>query len=196
MKNDKTSFKYSGFSGLDLWRIDLKIDKVHWFIRMYQCIKFDVCQEKGSQDIPVVSIFQCPVWPLDLKIERVCLLIRIIQCTKFDVHQAKKSVSQYFLMSNLILDPLTSKPVGIIYSLSWTSVQSLMSIKQRVLKILLGRYSYAWFDPWPFDLKIHGIHVLFRMYQCKKFEVCQAKGYQDIELSVYSYVQLTLELLT
>jgi hypothetical protein len=53
--------------------------------------------------------------------------------------------------------------------------------------------------PWPFDLKICSGHLLSMMYKSTNFEVCQAKGSQDIEWSVYSYVQfdfLTCDLLT
>ena len=53
---------------------------------------------------------------------------------------------------------MTSKSIGIIYSLWYTSVPNLMSVKQRALKILSSWYiSMSQFDPWPltYDLKIN-----------------------------------------
>jgi hypothetical protein len=88
---------------------------------------------------------------------------------------------------------LILKSIGssIIYQgLFYCSVWSLKSIKQKALKILSGRYlPMSSFDPWPFDRKINSGHLLFMVNQCTKFKVCQAKDSQDIEWSVYSYVQ-------
>jgi hypothetical protein len=112
---------------------------------------------------------------------------------------SSKGFSRYWVVSIFIcpvwpltFDPLTSKSIGFIYYLGCISAWSLKSVKQRVLKILSGQYipmSSLTLDLWPFDLKINRVHLLFRMYQCMKFEVCQTKGSQDIEWSVYSYVQ-------
>jgi hypothetical protein len=78
---------------LDLWPIDLKINRGNQFFRVYQCIKFDVRQIYGSQDIEwsVYSYVQFDPWPFDLKINRVHLLFRIHQCTKFEVCETKGS---------------------------------------------------------------------------------------------------------
>jgi hypothetical protein len=136
----------------DLWLTDLKIDRGHWL----GCISVSsLMSVKERVLIWVVSIFQCLVWPLYLKINRGFLRIRMIRCTKFDVHQAKCS------QDIMPLWPLNH----------W---------QQRVLKILIGQYFYARFDPRHFDLKINRVHVIFRMYQCMKFEVCPATGSQDI----------------
>jgi hypothetical protein len=67
------------------------------------------------------------------------------------------------------------------------SVQSLMSVKEKVLKILSGLYIHM--SSLTLDLKINSGHLLFTIYYSTKFEVCQAKGSQNIELLVYSYVQ-------
>jgi hypothetical protein len=88
----------------------------------------------------------------------------------------------------------------IIY-FSWcTRLQSLKSVKQRDLKILSSQYIHmSNLTPWPLNLKINCGHLLFMMYWSTKFEVCQAKVFQDIEKSVYSNVQfypLTFDLLT
>jgi hypothetical protein len=76
-----------------------------------------------------------------------------------------------------------------------------MSIEQRVIKtlnshyiptclvwlltfnltIIKGHFLISRVTIWPFDFKINRGHSLLRMYQCTKFNVCQAKGYQNIE---------------
>jgi hypothetical protein len=39
------------------------------------------------------------------------------------------------------------------------------------------------------EIKIDSGNLFFRVHQCTKYEVCQAKGFQDTEWSVYHYVQ-------
>jgi hypothetical protein len=110
-----------------------------------------------------------------------------------------KWFSRYWVVSTFIypvcpltFDILTSKSIVVIY-FSWcTIVQCLKSVNQRVLKILSGQYihiSNMTLDLWSFDLKINRVHLLLRMYQCIMFEVCEAKGSQDIERTKYSYFQ-------
>jgi hypothetical protein len=71
----------------------------------------------------------------------------------------------------------------VVIYFSWcTILQNLRSVKQRVLKILSSQYIHmSNLTLWPFNLKINRGHLLFRMYQYIKFEVCQAKGSQNIE---------------
>jgi hypothetical protein len=64
-------------------------------------------------------------------------------------------------------------------------VLSSKSDNETVLKILSGQYIHMS----SLTFKISIVHLLFRIYQCTKFEVCQAKGLYDIELTVYSYFQ-------
>jgi hypothetical protein len=93
---------------------------------------------------------------------------------KFDVHQAEDyqdtERSVFFYVQSF--DPLTSKHRGMIYSLRCTSVQSFKSVKQRVLKILSGQYIHM--SSLTLDIKINRVHLLFWIYQCIKFEVCQS----------------------
>jgi hypothetical protein len=87
------STKYIFMSSLTL--LYLTIIRSHWLFRMYQYIKFDVCQVKGSQDIErsVYSYAQFDPWPFTfyLKIKSCHLLFRIYQSTKFEVCHAKGS---------------------------------------------------------------------------------------------------------
>jgi hypothetical protein len=108
-----------------------------------------------------------------------------------------KGFSRYWVVSIFLcptwpLDLWTSKSIMVIY-FSWcTSLHSLKSVKQRVLKIMNSQYIICpiWhLDLWPFNLKINRGHLLFRNYQCVKFEVRQAKGSQDNERIKYSYFQ-------
>jgi hypothetical protein len=96
------------------------------------------------------------------------------------------------------MSSLTSKSIKVIYFSRDTSLQSLKPVKKR--------FSRYWFicpvwplDLWHFNLKICSGYLLSMLYKSTKFEVCQAKGSQDIEWSIYSYIQfdpLTFHLLT
>jgi acetolactate synthase regulatory subunit len=80
----------------------------------------------------------------------------------------------------------------VIYSSQCTDVQSLMFVRQRVFKILSVQniqMSSLTLDLRHFDTKINVVHLLSRMYDCMKFEICQAKGSQDIERTNTSYFQ-------
>jgi hypothetical protein len=135
---------------VDLWLIYLKINRGRWFTRMYQCIKFDVCLAKGSQDIEwsIYSYVQFDPWPLTIWFN-----------------------NQYWLST------LHGVPVYKQWSLSSKGFLRYWDVSIFICPV------------WPLtiDLKINRIHLLFRKYQCMKFEVCQAKGSQDIEWTKYSY---------
>jgi hypothetical protein len=99
-------------------------------------------------------------------------------------------------MSSLNFDllPHNYLVIGVWDSLRCTSISNSMSIKLRS-----GQYipmSILTLDIWPLDFKINGGLLLFMMYRCTKFKVCQAKAFQNVEWSVYSYVQFDLDLLT
>jgi hypothetical protein len=83
--------------------------------------------------------------------------------------------------------PLTLWPQNQQRSFTPYDVQSLPNLK-------LSRYwaFNIFIDPlWP-DLKINKRNWFFRMYHSTKFDFCQANGSQDIEWSVYSYVQFDI----
>jgi hypothetical protein len=109
----------------------------------------------------------------------------------------KSSVVSIFLCPILSLWQLFDLIINwVIDFFGFTSVPSLMSIKQMVVKILHGQYilkSSLTLDLF-LNLKISRGYRLFWTYQCTKFDV----GFHDIERTVYSYVQckLTLDLLT
>jgi hypothetical protein len=61
---------------------------------------------------------------------------------------------------------------------------TLMSIKQRFLKILSNQYfpmSSFILSLSSFDFKIDSGHLLFNIYRCKKFDVRLANGSKDID---------------
>jgi hypothetical protein len=75
---------------------------------------------------------------------------------------------------------------GYLFFQMYQCTQSLNFVKERLLKILSGQYIPM--SSLTLDLKINRGDLLFMMHQCTKFEV-HANGSQDIEWSVYSYVQ-------
>jgi hypothetical protein len=112
---------------------------------------------------------------------------------------SSKEFVRYWAVSNFLYSvwPLTFhlKIKSCHLLIGYTSSSSLMSIQQRSLKILSGQYIHMTrftLDLWLIDLKINRGHWFIRMYQCMKFKDCQAKSSQDIEWSVYSYVQFAL----
>jgi polyhydroxyalkanoate synthesis regulator protein len=139
----------------------------------------------------MVSIFLYSVWPLNLEINRGHLLLKMYQCTKFDVYQAKNyQDTEQSVLSYVQFDLETHWGNVLVFFkvYQWLSnVQRLMFIKERVFKILSSQYIPM--SSLTFDLKINRVHLLLRMYLCIKFEVCQAKGSQDIEWSIYSHVK-------
>jgi hypothetical protein len=116
--------------------------------------------------------------------------INSLDCTKFDVRQINNSQNiEWSVYSNVLFDPwpfdLKINKGHLLFTQGCTSTLSLKSIKQRVLKILSGQYIHM--SSLTVDLLTS--HLLFRMYQCTEFEICQATGSQDTEWLVYSYVQ-------
>jgi hypothetical protein len=69
-------------------------------------------------------------------------------------------------------------------------VSSLMSIKQRVLKILSGQYIPM--SSLTFEHQNQQGQLLITFYQCTKFDVHKPKDYQNIERSEISYDQFDL----
>jgi hypothetical protein len=100
----------------------------------------------------------------------------------------------YFLMSSytLTFDPLTSKPIGAIYTLRCNSVQRLMFIKERVFKILNGKYilmSSLTFGPQ--NLLLTTLYLL----TSKSIELIYYLGYNSV-LSLKSVEQRVLKILS
>jgi hypothetical protein len=112
------------------------------------------------------------LWPFGLKINSGHLLCRMYQCTKFEDCQVEASqdieLSGYAYFQ---FDPLP------------------FDLK---IKRVICYLSYVQFDSWPFDLKIDRVHLLCRIYQCTKIHVWQERCSQDIEWTVYSYLQCWL----
>ena len=66
----------------------------------------------------------------------------------------------------------------------------MMSVKQKALKILSSWYiSMSSLTLDHVTLKSIGGYQLLTKYQCTKFDICQAKYSQDIERTIFSYVQ-------
>jgi hypothetical protein len=110
------------------------------------------------------------------------ILTRFLKGTEV-LYSIRCTVCQTYWAVNILLYPvwpLISKLIGVIDSLGCTTVPSLMSVKQRVLKIFGGQY---------LNIIIDRSHLFLKMYQCDKFEVHHAKCSQNIEWSVYSYVR-------
>jgi hypothetical protein len=157
----------------------------------------------------VVRIFICPVqplnlWPLNLKICSRHLLSVMYMSTKFEVCQAKGSqdiewsVYSYIQFDPLTFDFLTIKSIMVIY-FSWcTSLQSLKSVKQRVLKILSGQYTLmSSLTPWPFDFfTSKSIGVIYFLW-CTSLQSC-LKSVKQRVLKILSgqYIHVQFDPLT
>jgi hypothetical protein len=77
-----------------------------------------------------------------------------------------------------------------IYFSRCTTLQSLKPVKLRVFKIISSLHIHISSSTlWPFIFNICSGHLPSMIYKSPKFEVCQAKASQDIEWSVYSFVQ-------
>jgi hypothetical protein len=96
-------------------------------------------------------------------------------------------------MSSLTLDLLTSKAKVVIY-FSWcTSLQSLKSVKQRVLKILsshLSVYSYVQFDPLNFDfLTSKSIVVIY--FSCASLQSLKCVKQRALKILSGQYIPMS-----
>ena len=159
-----------------------------WMSKDVLVFKVWSLSSKGFSRYWVVNIFICQIWPLDLLTLKY---VTVVYFPWYTCLQSLKSVKQtvlkilsgqYIPMSSLTPWPLTSWPKN----QSWSStfhdvlVYKVWSLSSKgfsrygVVSIFLCP---IWpLDLWPIDLKINRGHLLFRMYECIKFEVCQAKG--------------------
>jgi hypothetical protein len=151
---------------------------------MYQYTKFDVHQAKGSQDIEWSVYSYVHIHPQHLDLKSNIVVIYSSWCTSvYNLKSVKQRVlkilsGQYIHMSSLTF-PQNRKGSSTIKDASEYEVWNLSSkgfSRYWVVNIFLCSIR-----PLIFDLKINRVHLLFTMYQCMKFEVCQAKGSQDIE---------------
>jgi hypothetical protein len=153
---------------LELWPQNQKWSSTFHTLLVYKVWSLS---SRGFSRYWVVSIFICLVWtlelrPFNLKICSSHLLSMIYKSTKFEVYQAKGSqYIEWSIYSFVQFDPLTSKSIKVNYFSRYTSLQSLKSVKQRVLKILSNQYTHmSSLTLWPFNLKINRGHQLFMMY--------------------------------
>jgi hypothetical protein len=130
-----------------VWPLTFGPKNLYWSSTLHGVPVYKVWSllNKGLSRYWVVSIFICPIWPLTSKsIGLFNLLFRIYQDMKFECLTSSKGFSRYWAISIFLSPvdpwPLDLKPILVIYSSWCTSVQSLKSVKQRVLKILSGQY--------------------------------------------------------
>jgi hypothetical protein len=125
---------------------------------MYQCTRFDVSQVKGSQDIERSVFSYVQFFTLDLWISTAkwpSALHDLPMCKVWSL--SIKGFSRYWVVSLFICPvwSLTSKCMGLIYYLGCTSVLSLKSVRQRILKIWNGQNTSSssvnrpWSLTWP-----------------------------------------------
>jgi hypothetical protein len=87
-------------------------------------------------------------------------------------------------------------------SLGCTSVLSLKSVKQRVLKISSGQYISMFsltLDLWPFWPQLNRVHLLFRIYHCTTLVSLKSVKQRVLRISSTQYLptySLTLDLMT
>ena len=138
---------------LDLWTCDLKIIGIIYSLRATPAPNLVLINEGvkrywADNTVGWEEWFDLDLWTCDLKINRDNLLIEGNPCTKFGIDQMKGSkdiewTTQWAEKSgfNLTFKHVTWKSIGTFYLLRATPIPSLVLIKWRGQKILIGQHS-------------------------------------------------------
>ena len=157
------------------WRINILWNDHKLHNHMYVCVLGDnflhctICywlregvkRYWANNTVGWEELFDLDLWTCDLKINRDHLLINGNPCTKFGIDQVNESkdierTTQLAEKSGLTLtfEHVTSKSIGIIYSLRATPARSMLLIKRRGQRKLTGQHSglrrVIW--PWPLNM--------------------------------------------
>ena len=147
---------------LDLWPIDLNINRSHLLIKDYLPTKFEVSGAKRSWVISCTR-WNKLVWPLTLTFDLLTWIsIGIIYSPRTIYLPSLKLLGQSILELSVAQGevnwhdlwpwPLTWKSIGTIYSPRTIYLPSLKLLGQSVLELSVAQGEIKWHDLWPWPL--------------------------------------------